>query len=74
MEIAMAAWGMNPHEVMELTDEQFNSLMCRLNERQERERAANKPGGDREIGDGEALRELGVAVETWPGTNEKGDK
>lgn len=54
---------------MALTDEQFNSLLCRLMERQERERAevdTARGSEDREVSDRQAFAELGMKVERWP--------
>jgi len=46
---------------MRLTDEQFNALLCRLVERKAQEREDQSE--ERMVSDGEALSELGVAVE-----------
>ena len=59
---------------MALTDEQFNSLMLRLMERQERERdevEAARGTDDRRVSDRQAFAELGVKVERWPGKRQE---
>ncbi len=49
--------------VLALTDEQFNSLICRLVERKARERAAYDRRDERTVSDSEALAELGIPVQ-----------
>ena len=73
LELALAAWRLSPHEAMALTDEQFNSLLLRLMERQERERAeveAARGTEEREVSDRQAFAELGIKPERWVGKKE----
>ena len=71
IELAMASWRMSPGEVLALTDEQFNSLICRLVERKARERAAYDRRDERTVSDSEALAELGIPVQEWRSPNKR---